>query len=235
MRVLFIQHDHVSPPGVVGSAFEAHGYVIDEHVVVPQERFYSPGVEPRFPDLDGVDAVVAMGAPWSAYDDELVGSWVAPELKLLRDAHAREIPVLGICFGGQMLALAHGGVVAASPRPEIGWHEVQSEDETLVPSGPWFQWHSDRWEMPSGARQVAHNAAASQAFVLGRNLAVQFHPELDSEMLAGWLANGGDVQLAERGIDVDEIVAQTLSREASNRGRARQLVDGLLSRLTSDS
>ena len=62
----------------------------------------------------------------------------------------------------------------------------------LVPGGRWFQWHYDRWELPGGASEIACNPRASQAFVLDRNLAVQFHPETDEPILCGWLDNGGD-------------------------------------------
>ena len=81
-----------------------------------------------------------------------------------------------------------GGCIA-SAAPEIGWHLVHSDDSRL--DGAWFQWHYDRWVMPPGAVEVARNAAASQAFVLRRNLALQFHPELDAAGLKDWLEFGG--------------------------------------------
>ena len=91
---------------------------------------------------------MALGASWSAYDASL-HSWLLPELQLLRDAHEAQVPVLGVCFGGQLLAAAHGGSVARSAHPEIGWYDVESDDD-LVPAGRWFQWHYDRWQLPGG-------------------------------------------------------------------------------------
>ena len=153
------------------------GFDLVVHQVVREDRFLSPDVEIEFPDPTDFDAIIPMGAPWSVYDHEAIGTWVPAELTMLRDAHHHEVPVLGICFGGQMLAAAHGGSVARSAAPEIGWVNIDSDDESLVPSGSWFQWHYDRWQLPQHAQEVARNANSSQAFVLGRNLAVQFIPK----------------------------------------------------------
>ncbi|HEY9378658.1 MAG TPA: gamma-glutamyl-gamma-aminobutyrate hydrolase family protein, partial [Jiangellaceae bacterium] len=224
MRVLFIEHDHLSPPGFVGEAFRRRGYDIEELVVVPAERFTSPGVEISFPAPTDYDAIVPMGAAWSTYDTATVGMWVTPELELLRTAAAAEMPVLGICFGGQLLATAHGGSVERSSAPELGWHVVHSDRPEFLSSGPWFQWHFDRWTVPPGAVEIARNAAASQAFGYGRSFAVQFHPELDTPMLEGWLGNGGARVIEAAGLDVDELVAHTKAEEAAAAARADDLV-----------
>ena len=73
--------------------------------------------------------------------------------------------------------------------------------DPLVPPGPWFQFHYDRWSVPDGATEVARNALASQAFVAGRSLAVQFHPELTAATLEGWLSEGGEEQVRRDGQD----------------------------------
>jgi GMP synthase-like glutamine amidotransferase len=169
-----------------------------------------------------------MGAPWSVYDHESIGTWVASELAMLRDAHDQQVPVLGICFGGQMLAAAHGGSVSRSPAPEIGWADIESDDDGLVPSGTWFQWHYDQWELPNDAKEVARNAKSSQAFVLGRNLAVQFHPEMTSEILTSWIATGGADEVDQFGIKLEDLVRETAERDLSNRDRAYRLVDQFL-------
>lgn len=231
MRALVIQHDHVSPPGPVADRLGERLYDVVLHQVVPEEDFDRPGVPAAFPDVTGFDVVIPMGAPWAAYDAERVGSWVGPEVELLRQADAAGIPVLGICFGGQLLAMAHGGSVAASPYPEVGWTTIESDDHDLVPVGPWFQWHSDRWTLPPGAREIARNQAASQAFVLRRNLAVQFHPELTAAMLHGWLGNGGAHDARARGKDPDALYAATVAEEPAARARAGALVDAFLDRV----
>lgn len=229
-RALVIGHDHVSYAGAVGAAFEERGFTLEGQLVVPAERFDSPDVSCEFPDPTAYDALVVLGAPWAAYDD-LVASWVRPELDMLRAADAGGVPVLGICFGGQLLALAHGGDVVASPAPEIGWHVVHTDDPSLVAEGPWFQWHYDRWALPTGATEVARNAAASQAFVLRRNLAVQFHPELGVASLKAWLAHGGDEKARAQGLDPEVLHAHTEAIESQATVRARRLVDAFLGRV----
>jgi GMP synthase-like glutamine amidotransferase len=231
VRVLLIQHDHICTPGYVGERLTDRGFDIVLHQVVREDRFLSPDVEIEFPDPTDFDAIVPMGAPWSVYDHQAIGTWVPAELKMLRAAHDHQVPVLGICFGGQMLAAAHGGSVSRSAAPEIGWVEVDSDDESLVLSGLWFQWHYDQWQLPNAAQEVARNPSSSQAFVLGRNLAVQFHPEMTSEILASWIATGGAEEITRFGIKLDDLVRQTADQDAANRERAHRLVDQFLDRV----
>ena len=231
MRVLLIQHDHICTPGYVGERLTDRGLDLILHQVVREDRFLSPDVEIEFPDPTDFDAIVPMGAPWSVYDHQAIGTWVPAELKMLRAAHDHQVPVLGICFGGQMLAAAHGGSVSRSAAPEIGWVEVDSDDESLVLSGLWFQWHYDQWQLPNTAQEVARNPSSSQAFVLGRNLAVQFHPEMTSEILASWIATGGAEEITRFGIKLDDLVRQTADQDAANRERAHRLVDQFLDRV----
>ena len=232
MRALVIQHDHVSPPGLVGERLVERGFDLVEHQVVPADRFFAPGVETEFPDPREFDLVVLMGAPWAVYDTELIGSWVEPELALARAADEAGVPVLGICFGGQLLAAAHGGRVQRGERFELGWvDDIRSDDPALVPEVPWFQWHYDCFQPPPDATEVARNDVAAQAFVLRRNLGLQFHPELDPSMLEGWLLNGGQEELERTGIDVDELRAATKREEPAVRLRTHALVDAFLDRL----
>lgn len=231
MQALVIKHDHVSPPGPVRDQLERRGFDVVEHQVVPAESFQRPGVTTEFPDVAGFDLVVPMGAPWSVYDADLIGSWVEPELDMLREADAAGVAALGICFGGQLLAAAHGGAVERSPRPELGWVSIRTDDPGLVPTGPWFQWHFDQWRLPPGAVEIARNDVGSQAFLLRRNLAVQFHPELTPAMLQGWLGNGGQQHLEAIGVDVDELVEATDREAVVAEARTRALVDAAVDRL----
>jgi GMP synthase-like glutamine amidotransferase len=228
MRALIVAHDHVSPAGPIGDQFEHRGYELEHFLVVPEEQFATPAVTTTLPDFTAYDAVVVLGAPWSVYDDETIGTWIHDELKQVQAADAAGVPVLGICFGGQVLAQAHGGSVERAERPEIGWTDVASTEGDLVASGPWFQWHFDRWVTPPQARLVASSAVAPQAFVLRRNLAVQFHPELTPSSLAGWLGNGGDAGARALGFDPALLVEETDLLAERNRERAAALVDAFL-------
>jgi GMP synthase-like glutamine amidotransferase len=228
MKVLIITHDHVSPPGPVAERFRHHGFEVDEFLVVPEADFPEPNVVREFPNLADYDVIVPMGAPWGAWDDDRIGNWLAPELDFLTRAIAKDVPIFGICFGGQLLARALGGSVAPGPRPEIGWTVVHTDRPDLVSAGPWFQFHYDRWQLPGSALEVARNSAASQAFTHARNLGVQFHPELTTEMLSGWLNNGGRDLVIKDGQDPDVLLAHTAAEQSNAKERTNQLVDAFL-------
>ena len=224
MRVLFVKQDHASPAGFVGSAFTDLGYDVSEFTVVPESRYDSPDVTAVFPDPGGYDAIVFFGSAWSVYDEDTVGSWIGEEIAVARSAMDLGVPVLGICFGGQMLAAAVGGSVSRAPAPEIGWSMVDTSIPGLIDAGPWFQWHFDRFTVPAGVPVLARSALADQAFRVGRTLGLQFHPELTSAVLECWLDSGGAGQLAACEVDAGALLEQTNSLESVSALRAHELV-----------
>ena len=137
MRALFIQHDPASQPGLVGIALAERGY--DLELLSIGRSVHDPRWDGEFPAADDFDLLVPLGAIWSVYDRRAVGTWIDRELELLRDADRAGVPVLGICFGGQALAAAHGGEVRAAPAAEIGFTKIATDDPDLVPEGPWMQ------------------------------------------------------------------------------------------------
>jgi GMP synthase-like glutamine amidotransferase len=231
MKALFVEHDHTSPPGPIGEAFARRGYEIDEMVIVSGENYYSPNVEFTFPSLDEYDVLVPMGAPWGAWDDATIGNWLVPELEWLREADRRGVPVLGICFGGQLLARAHGGSVGRAPSCEIGWSVLHTDEPDLVSAGPWFQFHYDRWELPPDAHEIARTSRASQAFTLRRNLALQFHPELTPHELQLWLDTDGYAHVERDGQNPEALMAHTRAEESAASKRADALVGAFLERV----
>ncbi|MFM8388053.1 MAG: type 1 glutamine amidotransferase, partial [Actinomycetota bacterium] len=120
---------------------------------------------------DDVGLVVPLGSDWSVYWDD-IAAFVAAEATLLQAAHARGVPIFGICFGGQMLAHALGGRVERAPQPEIGWFSVDATPEMspFLAQNPWFQWHYDRFLPPPEAVVLGTGEQGTQAFVLGRSL-----------------------------------------------------------------
>lgn len=231
MKALIVQHDHVSPTGPVGRRLEHHGFEITEFLVVPESSFHEPNVEVAFPNPDDFDLVVFLGAPWGAWDDVCIGNWLTPELDLCRSLVTAGRPVLGICFGGQLMARAMGGSVAPGDHPEIGWTTIWSDDQSLVGNGPWFQFHYDRWQLPPGATEIARNPVASQAFVINNSLAVQFHPELDGAALVAWIDEGGRPLVLKDNQDPDVMLAQTWAEDKAGEERAYALIDAFLTRV----
>ena len=223
-RALVLHHDANSTAGIVGAALVGRGIELVEHFICTE--LDSPVAAGPLPGLDGIDLVVALGSRWSVYDTDSIGGWIDDELELLRRADAAAVPTLGICFGGQVLAAAHGGAVKPATLPEVGWHAV-STDEPAIGSGPWFQWHFDVFESPPGSATLATSPSGPQAFRLRRNLGLQFHPELDRELLELWMVNDRE-QIRASGIDPDELLAETDRQVGSARPRTARLVDWFL-------
>jgi len=219
MRVAVIRHHEEDSAGFIGAAFEARGAELSV-CLFPKEG--------PLPALDGIDHVVVLGAVWSVYDDHPDRGWVADELAWLRQADESGVPVLGICFGGQALAAAFGGRVEVAPRKEIGWSVIDTYDPELIPPGPWLEFHQDRFHPPAHAEVLATNEVGVQAFVLGRHLGVQFHPEPDGDLLRLWLDAGGREEAERDGVDVDRFLAQTYAEEPAARARADALVASAL-------
>lgn len=215
MRVIVIRHHAEDSPGFIADAFTARGAELSSHLF--------PG-DGGLPALDGADYVVVLGAIPSVYDSGAPSLWISQELAWLREADEAGVPVLGICFGAQALCAVFGGQVEAAPGKEIGWKIVDSADPSLVPVGPWLEFHGDRCLPPPGATILASNEAGVQAFAIGRHLAVQFHPEVDEAQLRAWLESGARAEAAAAGVDPDDFLAQTAAQEPAARDRAAALV-----------
>jgi GMP synthase-like glutamine amidotransferase len=223
VRVLFVKQDHSSPDGLIGDGFAAAGWDLSELVVVPEERFHSPDVAVTFPSVSQYDAVAFFGAAWSVYETETI-PWITDEIEYARTLISLGVPTLGICFGGQMLATAVGGHVERAPVPEIGWVSLASDEPALIDAGPWCSWHFDRFVLPAHVPVVARTALANQAFVYGRALGVQFHPEVTDAVLDAWLSSGGTAQLAELGVDPQALIEQSRALADGAAARAHGLV-----------
>jgi GMP synthase-like glutamine amidotransferase len=203
------------------------GYVEDALVArgAQVERHWREDDTP-LPDPASVDAVVSLGSDWSVYWEHVAPS-VARESAFLRDSVAAGVPVLGLCFGGQVLAHALGGAVDPAPVPEIGFYAVESDQPDLIPTGPYVQWHTDRFRPPPGAREVARTAAGPQAYVIGSALGLQFHPEAGPDVVRQWSAEGADT-LTDFGLSGPEFVAEAEQRDGEARERAARIVATLL-------
>lgn len=234
-QVLFIYNDPIAPEALLGETFTKLGFDVDTFEVVPAERASDPVLDVTFPDPTRYDVIVPLGSRWAVYDERL--PWVAGEIDTVQRAVDAGVGVLGVCFGGQLVATALGGSVQRSTDPEVGWHQVRSTDPDLVPDdGPWFQWHFDRFTPPPGATLVAENDRAAQAFIHGRAMGLQFHPELDHKLLELWIdddrtRSGGASDLAQLGLTADDLRAHTTTHVDDAARRLRLLVRGFLDKV----
>jgi GMP synthase-like glutamine amidotransferase len=220
-NALFLRHHHEDHPGLIGEAFRARGFSCD--LVMMDES------EPT-PSLDGYDVLVILGSKESVYDRDVEAAWFGRELALMGDAVLRNIPIFGICFGAQALCRFHGGRVELSETPEIGWYEVQAHNDAKIVAGPWFEFHYDRCVLPSAAQLWATSPGTVQAFCVGKNVGVQFHPEVDEHQLRDWF----EADLAEHPrefLSREELLVQTARETPAARERALGLVDVFLAHI----
>lgn len=155
-------------------------------------------VDQREPVPDGVgnfSGLVFMGGPMSVNDPL---PWIAQSCALIRAAVAADLPVLGHCLGGQLIAKALGGTVTRNPIKEIGWGPVRVLENKAARD--WFgdlagfetfHWHGETFSTPPGATRLLESAhCANQAYALGKVFGMQCHVEMTVEMIRQWCADG---------------------------------------------
>jgi GMP synthase-like glutamine amidotransferase len=165
--------------------------------------------------------LVFMGGPMSVNDDL---AWIVPALELVRDAVRKDVPTLGHCLGGQLMAKALGGAVRRSAVKEIGWGEVRVADNAVARE--WlgdtraflsFHWHGETFSIPPGATRILENAhCANQGFALGAHLGMQCHVEMTEELIHAWLESGvEEMKESEKSPGVQK--AQEIEKDISRR------------------
>jgi GMP synthase (glutamine-hydrolysing) len=198
LDVAILRHVAFEGPGLLGDALVAAGWAV---------RHYDLSGGDPVPGAANADAFVLLGGPMSANDPL---PYRQAELQLIRDANAASKPVLGICLGSQLIAMAAGARVYANPVKEIGWFAVHwtpaaasdSLFQGLRESETVFHWHGETFDLPQGAEWLAHSdACRHQAFRWGDSTyGIQFHIEVTPAMIADWLqqdANCGDTRELE--------------------------------------
>jgi GMP synthase-like glutamine amidotransferase len=186
-RVLVITHVEHEGPGVFGELLQTAG---------AETRFARLHLGDALPDPGELDAVLAMGGPMNVHEEERY-PFLREETLFLQAAAARDLPVLGICLGAQMIAKAAGAAVTKNPVEELGWGTVELTDAGLadplfreLPGVlPVFQWHGDTFAVPEGGALLATGTGChNQAFRFRRSYGLQFHLEADRALLAQWFA-----------------------------------------------
>lgn len=180
-------------------ATEGPGYFagfLDEHAI-PWQLICIDAGDAVPQDVKAFSGLVFMGGPMSVNDDL---PWIPQALALIREAAARDIPVLGHCLGGQLMSKALGGMVTRNPVKEIGWGKTTVPDNATAHA--WFgeirafdsfHWHGETFSLPQGATSILSSAhCTNQAFALGKHLALQCHVEMTAVMIREWCQVGAD-------------------------------------------
>ena len=193
--VAIFRHSLTEGPGYFAIFLEQQGIpwrliAIDEGESVPATA-------------DGFSGLCFMGGPMSVNDPLL---WIDSVCTLIRDAVAKNVPVIGHCLGGQLISKALGGEITRNPVKEIGWSEASGEESSMVrhwlgrfagKNNTIFQWHGETFSIPPGAtRLLANNYCANQMFALGPHLGMQCHVEMTPEMIATWSTQWADEVIA---------------------------------------
>lgn len=212
--VLVRQHEQMTPPGLLAEWLLERGIPFEVSHSWKGETVEDPA-KYRF--------VASLGSPYGPNDTHEPS--VVEELELVEKAVEGDVPVLGLCFGGEVLSAVLGGTVERAPRPELGWREIQTDDPERIPAGPWLEWHYERFTTPPGATEIARTEDATQAFRYGPHLGVQFHPESTVEIVSKWA--GADVErLTQLGFgDGQALLAVPDERQEAARAAAFRFFD----------
>lgn len=231
MRVLSIVHQTDAAAGVFADEIAARGLALDEWVIAQDPAPPAP--------LESYGAVLVFGGAMHVDQEERHG-WLRDERLLLKELAADEVPLLGVCLGGQLVAKALDAHVRRMPSPEIGWPEVsltpEAQSDPVFAGLPErfaaFQWHLYQFELPAGAIALARSERGVQAFRAGRaTWAVQFHPEVRHEDLLDWISSS---EPKEDGVlDAAGLKAETEQRIGAWNAFGRELCGRFLDAATS--
>jgi len=175
------------------------------------------------PDHDEVAGAVVMGGPMSVDEADRHPELVT-EREWLAEAVRREMPLLGICLGAQLLARALGAEV----RPV----EILDPDDpilgALAPRTTVLHWHGEVFDLPDGAKPLARSAQTEhQAFRHGNAWGVLFHPEADFALLEAWLAVPEMVREASKALGDNGVHALPEEAEAAEPELIKRTTPGL--------
>lgn len=181
--VLVIKNAGLEGPGTMGEMLESDGYSLN--IISAKKQ--------KIPELKN-EMVMIMGAPESANDNL---QYLEDELRLIREAVRKHVPLLGICLGSQLVAKAFGAKVFPGQKKEIGFYHnvlIDKKSNSSLFSGfsdkfTVFHWHGDTFDIPDGGVRLAYSDLYNQAFQYGSAVAIQFHMEVDSKIIQSWLDN----------------------------------------------
>lgn len=188
-RILTLQHLRVEGLGTIEPELAARG-------LTPEIIRIDQG-EPVPGKIGDAAGLIVMGGPQSVCDQKK-HPHLAEEIRLIESALERDVPVLGVCLGSQLLAAALGAEVRPGPQKEIGWYPVQLAGAAAADSlfagvrSPFtaFHWHGDIFDLPAGATALASSGlTAVQGFRHGeRAWGLLFHLEISERQVIDMLS-----------------------------------------------
>lgn len=183
--ILIISHIACERPGYLCNSLDKQG--------VYYQNISIESGQPVPRQIDDIAGLVFLGSP-ASINDPL--PWITDEIALIKLAIEADIPILGICFGAQLIAKALDSEVYSASSMQIGWHHITVNDraqevfgEGIFPNSfEVFEWHGDTFTIPRGAIPLFNgDCIKNQGFVYKNCLALQFHPEISESMMHEWL------------------------------------------------
>lgn len=177
MRIHYLKHVSYEGLGNIENVLVNKGCSLS-HTSMYQDQ--------SLPSIHNIDALIVMGGPMGVHDEDEY-PWLTLEKGFIESVLQRDIPVLGVCLGAQLIANILGAAVTKNVYEEIGWFQVSRtnglQDERVQELPLKFEsihWHKDTFDIPSGAANfLVSDGCANQGFVYGDNiLGLQFHLEL---------------------------------------------------------
>ncbi|MBI5233091.1 MAG: type 1 glutamine amidotransferase, partial [Deltaproteobacteria bacterium] len=204
-------HAACEGPGTLGQILKRRG--IEPHFIRPYRNDRIPS------DILGYSFLIALGGPMGVYEEDIY-PFIKKEIALIKTAFKRDVPVLGICFGAQLMAKAAGAAVYKGSAKEIGWYGLRLGDNGLqdrlfigLPEVMTvFQWHGDTFDVADGARLLASSDLfPNQLLKIGKKAyALQFHLEVTAGMVAWWLdVNDSELKALKGAIDPVKVLSET--------------------------
>ena len=193
-EILIFRHFPTEGPGYFAEFLDRRGI---RHRTIKVDQG-----EPVPESIADIPGIVFMGGPMSVNDPL---PWIPKVLHLIRQAVAKNVPVLGHCLGSQLMSKALGGRVRRHRVKEIGWLPVQAVDSPvaskwlrgLPPRFEAFHWHGETFSLPPGASHILRSRyCRNQGFVIGNSLALQCHIEMTPDMVRTW-AEAGEREIAQ--------------------------------------
>jgi GMP synthase (glutamine-hydrolysing) len=226
MRVLFLQNCAEEGIGMYGQRLQ--------ELRLPWTAVHAYAGE-RLPPLDLHDAIIVGGTPIPAYEADR-HEFLVGEERFLRDALDMGKPLLGICFGAQLLAKLLGAPVRRNPVSEIGTYPVRltaaGRSDPLFQgfpkAFPTFQWHNDTFDIPPWGLQLAESRdCPNQGFRMGSAVGLQFHLEVTAPEALRW-ANAYPDELQAAGLSEARITRECLEQQPLMAELADRLLDNFL-------
>jgi GMP synthase-like glutamine amidotransferase len=225
--ILILQNEWTDPEGYLGELLQEKSLAYDVYKVE----------EEALPAPDNYSAIIALGGSQHVYERQKYPYFSAEEA-LIRQIVQQDIPFLGVCLGGQLLASSFDGTVKRHSETEIGFYDIpltaEGMADPLYAGFPGyhttFHWHEDTFDLPHGSVLLASNAiTTNQAFRYGqRAYGIQYHIELTPEMLHHWMSHFDSPEDALDKDLVDTIIQDSYRQFAQYRAHTRMMLKNFL-------